>query len=142
MLKVIIVDPDTGRRARVTSLGQLVVGARAYDESKFLVLDVIDTAYTFYEPKPGKQFVITGIRAKADRDVSNVTDADVVIYEAETLASISPRKILHQEAMIRGESFSLLPMNLLVAAGSWVNAKTTDEDIHMSIFGYYIDEIT
>ncbi len=44
---------------------------------------------------------------------------------------------LHQEAMVRGEDMTL-PMNVLVTAGKFVNAKTTDDDVHMTIIGYFV----
>lgn len=124
--------------AHVTPLGQLVTAPLAYDETVFKELAVANTAYNFYKSQSGRQFVITGIRAKADRDVSNTADADVVIYEAAAEDALTVDKVLHQEAMIRGESITLIPVNILVAAGKYVNAKTTDDDIHMTIFGYYI----
>lgn len=124
--------------AKVTQLGQLVVAPLAYDETEFRELAVDNTAYNFYVPKSGKQFVITGIRAKADRQVSPTADADVVIYEAAAPDTTTVAKVLHQEAMVQGESIALLPLNILVNTGVWVNAKTTDDDIHMTIFGYYI----
>ncbi len=125
------------RAAEVTPLGQLVVAARAYDEVVFKELAEDDTAYNFYAPKPGQQFVITLLRAKADRDVSPTVDAAVVIYEADTDSTTTVDKVLHQEAMIKGESVTL-SMNLLVTAGKFVNAKTTDDDIHMTVMGYYV----
>lgn len=131
-----IVDgPNT---TKVTQLGQLVVAPLAYDETEFRELAAANTAYNFYVPKSGQQFVITGIRAKADRQVSNTDDANVVIYEAAAPDATTVSKVLHQEAMIRGESIALLPVNIIVNTGVWVNAKTTDDDIHMTIFGYYI----
>lgn len=123
--------------AAVTQLGQLVVAPLAYDKTEFRELAVKDTAYNFYGPLPGKQFIITGIRAKADRQVSPTTDADVVIYEASAPDTATVDRILYQEAMVQGESFTL-PANILVNTGVWINAKTTDDDIHMTIFGYYI----
>lgn len=129
------------RIVEVTSLGQLVTAPLSYDETKFVELAEPNTAYNFYEPKPGQQFVITLIRAKADRQVSNTDDADVVIYEASSDSETIVDKVLHQEAMIRGEDMTL-PMNLLVAVGKFVNAKTTDDDVHMTVMGYYIPEIT
>jgi hypothetical protein len=128
----------TNRVARVTPLGQLVTAPFGYDETVFKELATANTAYNFYQPKSGQQFVITGIRAKADRDVSNTADAEVVIYEAGSDSATAVDKTLHQEAMIRGESITLIPVNILVAAGKYVNAKTTDDDIHMTIFGYYV----
>ena len=131
-----------GRRGKwiadVTPLGQLVTAPLAYDETEFRELAEPNVAYNFYKSKVGQQFVITGIRAKADRQVSATVDADVVIYEASAQDTTTVDKVLHQEAMIRGEDMTL-PMNVLVAAGKFVNAKTTDDDIHMTIFGFYID---
>lgn len=137
-----IKDGKSGFTARVTSLNQLVTAPFAYDEVVFKELDEPDTAYNFYKPVSGQQFVITGIRAKADRQVSTTVDADVVIYEAGSASTTTVDKVLHQEAMIRAESVTLLPMNVLVAAGKFVNAKTTDDDIYMTILGYYVPVVS
>ncbi len=128
--------------AKVTELGQLVVAPLAYDETEFRELAVADTAYNFYVPRSGKQFIITGIRAKADRQVSPTSDADVVIYEAAAPDTTTVSKVLYREAMVQGEFATLLPLNILVNTGVWVNAKTSDDDIHMTIFGYYIPMFT
>lgn len=142
MLKVQIVGGGRGNVANVTSAGELAIAPLDYDETKFVELAVDDTAYNFYAPKPNMQFIITGIRAKADRQVDNVTDATVIVYEAESVDTTTVSKTLHQEAMIRGESFTLLPLHIKVNPGKWINAKTTDDDIHMTIMGYYIPELT
>lgn len=129
-----------GRRARVTKAGELVVAPFTYDETEFRELAEDDTAYNFYEPKPGHQFVITGFNMKADRDVSQTIDAVVIIYEAESIDTTTVAKTLFQEAMIRGERTSL-STHILVNSGVWINAKTSDDDIHMTIMGYYIPEL-
>lgn len=141
MLTVQIGGGGLGQIANVTPSGELAISNLHHDETKFVELAVDDVAYNFYEPKPGKQFVITGIRAKADRDVSPTVDANVVVYEAESIDATTVSKILYQEAMVKGESVTLLPIHILVNAAVWLNAKTTDDDIHMTIMGYYVDEI-
>ena len=100
-----------------------------------------DTGYNFYIPKSNKQFIITGISAKADKQVSSTVDAIVVVYEAGDNSTTVVDKVLIQLAMIQGDSVNLLPLNIIVNEGKYVNAKTTDDDIHMSIFGYYIEEV-
>lgn len=130
----------TNNLACVSSNGQLITAPFKYDESKFVELDTINTAYNFYKAKAGEQFVITLIRAKADRDVSATADATVVIYEATASGTTTVSKILHQEAMIRGESITLRT-NLLVSEGFFVNAKTTDDDIYITIMGYYVPTV-
>lgn len=139
---VYIKGPGGDWLARVTSLGQLITAPFAYDEVEFRELAEPNVAYNFYKPVSGQQFVITGIRAKADRQVSTTVDADVVIYEAGSEATTTVDKVLHQEAMVRAESVTLLPMNVLVAAGKFVNAKTTDDDIYMTIMGYYVPVVS
>lgn len=126
----------------VSQLGQVIVAPYAYDETEFRELAVDDTAYNFYVPKSGKQFIITGIRAKADRQVSPTSDADVVIYEASAPDTTVVDRVLYREAMVQGESVTLVPTNILVNTGVWINAKTSDDDIHMTIFGYYIPVFT
>jgi len=140
MIGVRIISGDGSTAVKVSPNGALVTASAKSSESVFNVLDVANTAYNFYLPKPSQQFIVTGIRAKADRDVSNTVDATVVIYTAEDIDSLTVVDSIHQEAMVRGEAFTLLPLNVLVGAGLWVNAKTTDDDIHMSVMGFYIDE--
>ena len=137
-----IVDGSGSRsKVRVSSIGQLTVAPFAYDETKFVELAVDNTAYNFYAPKAGKQFVITGVNAKADRDVSTTVYAVVIVYEAASASTTTVDKSLFQDAMVRGEKVTMMPLNILVNAGKYVNAKTTDDDIHMTIMGYYIPEL-
>jgi len=130
-----------GIRARVTKAGELVVAPFTYDETEFRELAEDDTAYNFYEPKPKHFFVITGFNMKADRDVSQTIDAEVIIYEATSKTETTVSKVLFQEAMVRGERTSLTT-HIRVNSGVWINAKTSDDDIHMTIMGYYIPELT
>lgn len=137
-LTVWIQDPLTGRTTRVTDFGQLVVASKKYDESVFKELAEDNTAYNFYGPKKGERFVITGLRAKADQGVNPTTDAVVIIYEASADDATTVDKVLHQEAMVKGDQVTMVGMNLQVSSGKYVNAKTSDDDIHMTIFGYYV----
>jgi hypothetical protein len=141
-LPVHIVGGPDDTIANVNRLGQFVTAPLAYDEVVFKELAEPNVAYNFYKSQSGQRFVITGIRAKADRQVSTTVDADVVIYEASAEDTTTVDKVLHQEAMVRGEDATLLPMNVLVRAGKYVNAKTTDDDIHMTIMGYYVPEVS
>lgn len=136
-----ICDGGGGKaKACVTANGQLVVAPISYDETVYKELAADNTAYNFYAAKPGQRFVITSIRAKADRDVSTTVDAAVIIYEASSSSTTTVDKVLHQEAMVRGESVTMRT-NILVTEGKYINAKTTDDDIHMTIMGYYLDAL-
>ena len=141
MIAAQITGSRGGAIAKVTSSGELVVAPLSYSETQFKELAVDNTAYNFYAPKPNKQFVITGIVAKADRDVATATDASVIVYEADEEDSLTVKKVLYQDAMVRGEKISLTDLKILVNAGVYINAKTSDDDIHMTIMGYYIEEL-
>ncbi len=142
MIQLIIVDGSgNGRAAKVTSIGQLVTAPYAYDETEFRELAEPNTAYNFYKSKPGEQFVITGVLFRADKQVSSTVDATVVIYEATTDSTTTVSKISIQFAVVQGDIINATPLNILVNEGRYVNAKTTDDDMHMTIMGYYIDKI-
>ncbi len=140
MIDVNILDGSgNGRKAKVTPIGQLVTAPASYDETVFKELAVDDTAYNFYDAKAGEQFVVTGVLFRADKQVSSTVDATVVIYEATTDSTTTVSKVLIQFAVVQGDIINATPLNILVAEGRYVNAKTTDDDIHMTIMGYYVD---
>ena len=124
--------------AKVSPSGELITAPLSYSDSVFKNINTTGTAFNFYEPLPRMQFVITGFNIKADRSVSNTVDADVIIYEADSIDSTTETDVIFQEAMIRGERTGYTNTNIIVSPGKWVNAKTTDANIKMTIFGYYI----
>ena len=138
MIPVNIKNSADDVEAKVTSFGQLVVAPISYNDVVFNELAEINTAYNFWEPQGGKQVVITVIDIVADKQVSSTVSADVIIYEASSPDTTTVDKVLYETAMVEGQQKSL-NVNLLVNKGKFVNAKTTDDDIHMNIFGYYIN---
>ena len=135
----VITDGYAGMNiARVSEYGQLITAPYDYDTSKFVELAVDNTAYNFFAPKTGQRFVITVITGKANRNVSNTVDATVIVYEASASDTTVVDKVLFETAVIRGEPIRPPRLNLLVSAGKYVNAKTTDDDIFLTIMGYYI----
>ena len=137
----IIDGTGTGARACVTTNGQVVTAPYAYDDVSFMELAEANTAYNFFEPKDGKQFVITGMYAKADKQVSSTTEATVVLYEGDSSSTTTVDKTLFSAAVLQYDQISITPMNLLVTAGKFVNGKTTDDDVHVTLFGYYVPEV-
>lgn len=138
MIRVILADALTKVAARISPIGQVTVAPYAYDETTFKELGTDDAAVNFYAPRVGEHFVLTGLVAKADKQVSTTVDATVIVYEAGSALSTIVDKVLFQMAMVEGDLAVLLPLNIKVAPGKFVNAKTTDDDIHMTIMGYYV----
>ena len=140
-VKFSIEGGDSGRVAKVNDDGALAVGPASYNEVKFNELAVTGTAYNFYGPKPGKQFVIMAIFAYGDKQVATATNATVEIYEAPSTASTTVDKIIMKFEIGQNEFHPFTGLSLLVSAGKWINAKTDDDDVHMNILGYYVDEV-
>jgi hypothetical protein len=128
-------------KAKVTSAGQLVVTPISYDDVVFNELATANTAYNFFGPKSAKNFILTGIVAKADKQVSSTVDASVVVYEADSASSTTVDRTLFQIAMVEGDLAVVVPLNIKANEGVYINAKTTDDDIHVTLTGYYIDKI-
>ena len=131
----------SGHRAQVplNEAGELATGARHFDETKFNTLDVAGTAYNFYKPKVGFRFVMTGFVAFADKDVADNSDTIIVIFEASTDESSTVDKVLFQFGMGKLTVLPVTGIRVLVSEGKFVNAKTGDDDIHMTIMGHYTE---
>jgi len=127
-----------GRLARISRNGELTVRALEYSETSFQNMAVDDQAYNFYEPIVGTRFVITGIVADADRNVG-VNGASVIVYEAISATTITIAKTLFQFDMAKQTSKVLLPLNTQTNPGVFINAKMDDNNVLMTIMGYFIN---
>jgi len=125
-----------GYTARVTKTGELVTAPLKYDETDFKSLTATGTAYNFYGPRIGQQFVISGFVAVSDKNIT--ADAVVQIYEASAVDSASVSKTLVQFAITKNSVVAPTPLRILVSEGFWVNAQTDDATINVTMFGYYI----
>lgn len=136
MIKGTIQDGSgTSSLAKVTTRGQLVVAPLDFSEAYAATAGTANVAANFLGPKVGKRFVITAITLYANQNVSNVSDATVIIYEAGSDTSTTVLKSILTTNMVRQDRIILSPLNLIVSEGVWV----TDDDVYSNIFGYYID---
>ena len=134
----VIQDNDSGLTVRVTKFGELVVAPLQYSTPKSDNLNVIDTAFNFVQPQQDRSIVITDIIVSADNSVSNVVPAEVEIYEAITadtttidIGIVSPR-------VVRADNLALNGLNLIVPEGKFVNAKTNDNNVLVTIMFYRV----
>ena len=127
----------TGKTAGVSTHGQLTVGPFAHDDAKFIKFDIPDIAFNFVIPMDRHCFVITGILLKADKQVSNTVDATVVIYEAEEPDTTDVDRILFQFSVVSGDIIPFVALNLAVTVGKFINGKTDDANIHVTLMGYF-----
>ena len=139
MVPTVIKDPLSGNAATVTDFGQLVVAPVAYSSVVQAELAVIDTAYNLLEPSQGQQIVITDIILTANREVG-VNDATVELYLAtgpEELVFTPADAVLSLELEKNGK-LALNGLNLITRAGAWINAKTNDATIFVTLMYYRV----
>lgn len=138
MIPSLIKDPKTSSTARVTRFGQLVVAPIQYSTPVTVDLDTINVAFNFITPVDGKVVVITDIFVSADNGVSNTTPAEVEIYTSDEMDSTTVIDSILQPRLTRASNIPMTGLNLLIDEGVWVNAKTNDNDILLTIMYYRI----
>lgn len=127
----------TRKVARVTQNGELVVGSLAYSEPHYIELGVASQIYNCVDAKQKQRFVIVGMLIGADRNVS--TDCTVHIYEASTADGTSTRDILRID-LNKGQHTYLNLINLSTESSKYINATTDDDDVDLTVFGYYVPD--
>lgn len=140
MIKTTLVHGRTGKKARVTEYGELVTGRYDYSTPVYSSLSSTGTAYNFFVPKMKTRLVITDILIDADRNVSNTVPATIDIYESSGVSDTTVDKQILKVELLRNTSRDLTGLNLIASEGKWINAKTDDATVNITIAGYYISE--
>lgn len=125
------------RQVNVTKRGELIVGSIEYSEPFYVELGVNAQIYNVVPAIAGKRFVITGTFIGADRNVT--TDATVHIYEALSVDGTSDRDLFISD-ITRGAFVPITGLNIITQSSRWINATTDDDDIDLTIAGYYVTE--
>jgi len=134
---VYIVDPKTGNKATVSEFGQLTISPVDYSTPVQEKLDVINTAFTMIEPVDGKLIIITDILLTANKSVG-VNDATVSIYTSTVKGDLVAAGNIIELEMQQKSSLPITGINTKIDAGLYVNAKTDDNDIFVTIMYYRV----
>ena len=134
---IVMDGTGTKSKARVTTRGELVVASIAFSEPYFNAMTVDDQVYNFTEPSAGMQFVITDIVAGADRNVG-ATGVDISIYESTTATGTSSKDILTL-SLSKQSNTNLIGLNLITSTGTYLNATMDDNNVNLTILGYYVE---
>ena len=125
------------RAVEVSSNGVLAVGPLEYSTGTFQDMDLVDTAYNFHTPTPGKRLVVTGLVVATNRNVG-VNGATIILYEAESATSLTVDKTLLQLDMTKNEILPILGLNSILSEGVFLNGKTDDDDGLVTITSYEV----
>ena len=134
---IVIKSNNSGVAAKVTKFGQLVTAPLQYSTPVADEVDVINTAFNFISPEQDQSIVITDIVLSADRNVG-VNGADIVIYEASSPETLTEDQIVLDVDMIKQTTLPLNGLNLIIPEGKFVNAKSDDTNIKITIMFYRV----
>ena len=124
--------------ACVTERGQLITAPLDYSRPYTANATVNDQGYTVVLPKTAKRFVITDIILDADKSVSSTTAGTVNIYESADLDSAVVETAILTIEVLKNTHRPFIGLNLIVTQGKWVNFKTSDNNVSITILGYYV----
>ena len=128
-----------GHLARVTHAGELITVRGNYDSTFNAAMTSINTAYNLITPKSGLQFIVTGIVLNADKNVSATDGAIAVLYEATSGTTTTASKVLLTLNIGKNSTVPLTGILIQTTRGVYVNAKTDDATINITLLGYYLE---
>jgi len=139
MIKVNIGDGSGGGSSvKVTPQGELLTRQLKFGESQFQALDTINTAFNFFKPRAGERFIITAALINTNKDIG-VDGAIFDLYEADSETSTTIDKQLTKVSIIKNDTISIPGTFMAVSQGKFLNGKTDDAIVNVTITGYYID---
>lgn len=135
-LKTLIRDGrGTGNLAEISPVGELIVSGFGINTTKFNALNVANTAFNFYIPESGQNFIITAIIYNTPAGSSTVD-----VYEASSITSTTINKQIFR-IVTTGATFAPLILSLggfiPVTEGEFLNSKTDNPTVNMTIVGFY-----
>jgi len=133
-----LVDTLKRQSAKISDYGEVKVAPYAYSLPYFQNMGTANTAYNFVPPKQDQFFVITGVLMQANKNVNASTAAVVDLYEADSATDLVIDTSVFQIEMVKNDRLPLVPLNIKVTEGKFLNGKTTDDDVLMTVTGYYV----
>lgn len=131
-----LIDSNNSTSATITRYGQQVVSPISYDDINLVEVAVINTAYNVILPKNGSSIIITGVLITTLKDVG-VNGTKIELYvSGSAISSVSLKGIITVD-MLKQSSRDILPLNLRIRPGYWVNTKADDNTVILSVLYYY-----
>lgn len=132
-----------GHEARVSKFGQLITAPLDFSSPQSQSLNVVDTAFNFATPRGSDFIVITDILMGATKDVNASTGALVEIYTSDISATSTViKEVILEAPLARLANRDLTGLNFLVNSSRWVNAKTDNATVDITIGCYFVPKPT
>ena len=138
MIDVNIRDPETGVLAKVSPQGELFTRQLKFAQAKFQSMDTINTAFNFFVAKAHQKFIVTGALINTNKDVG-VNGAIIDLYEASSATSTTIDTQVARLNLLKNQVVALPSIFFGVTEGKFVNGKTDDATVNITVGGYFID---
>lgn len=136
--RVYIADPKNDTAVGVSENGEMHVAPLHHNQSIHYKMDTINTAYTFAEIQTGKEMHLENILIYANKGVGT-NDATVTIYTSLEANSLIIEDTIMEFEIPKYGTRDLIGLNLRLGGGVYLNAKTDDNDIFLTMMGFYAD---
>jgi len=133
-----IKDPNTGVLAKISNNGEILTRPLKFSEIKFASITVADTANNLYKPRVPERFVINGIILNTNKDVG-VNGAIVNLYESSSATSLTIDTQLLRLNILKNDTVIIGNILVLTTEGKFINVKSDDTIVNISVTGFYID---
>lgn len=134
-----IIDPTSGNAATVTEFGQLVVAPVDYSTISQQTGAVNGQAYNLAEPSEGQQIVVTSIILTGGRDIGTAgATVDLYLADAPDATVFSPEDAVLSLELVKNGQLVLTSLNLITETGKWINFKTDDNTVYVTILYYRV----
>ena len=139
-LRSTITDGQSDRTVDISPNGELIVAPIHPNQSVHWKMDVINTAYTFASITSGKRMILQNVLLYGNKNVG-ATDSTVTIYTADSATSLTPIQTILEFEVPKYGTRDLMNLNLDLGSEVFLNAKTDDNDIFITMMGYYVDDL-
>jgi len=136
MLSTIVRGPD-GQAVSVSDNGEVRVAPLHHNQLATHTMDTIDTPYVFAIPIVGQQMVMQNILLYANKSVG-ANDATIEIYTAQDPTATSGTTVMTFE-LPKTTHRDMIGLNVSLAEGLYLLAKTDDATVFATMMGYYED---
>jgi len=138
MITAVLQDSATSNQAAITKNGELIVAPLSNNQSAHWKIDTINTAYNYAVPMTGKKMLLQNILVYANKNVG-VNDATITVYTSTAINSLTAVSTVLEIELPKYASRDITGLNLELPEGVFLNAKTDDNDVYLTMMGYYFD---
>ena len=136
-----LVDPASGLTGKITKGNALAVGPPSPSKAYNATLGVDATPVEIVAGKSSQPFFITSIILTGNKNISGTVDAVVELFEATADdLTVSLNDIL---VIPVGKSAQTVITGIVleVDGGRFIMAKTSDDDVLVTVLGYYVEGV-